>query len=166
MKSQLIFFLLNIILLSCNEKETKKIELVDEIIEHPPAPKKIDPDNLIGFTCNYSGESSEPIKLFSKLIQNKKYPEIRKRLYDKKPAIRYLAVIACKDLETLGIIKLNVKERYLILLNRFSPEKISICSGCSYHQEISMKEMFRENMILTKEAESWINEIIVANSNK
>ena len=160
MKRQLIFYLLTFVFLSCGGKETENFETQNKKIEIPPQTKKIDPNNLIGFACYYSGKKSNPVKLFSKLIVDKNYSEIRKRLEDKKPAIKYLAIIVCKKLEEKGKVQLSEREQNLININIKSSEKITICSGCTNEEELSIEEMFTEGNFLKKQTESWMNEIL------
>ncbi|NHM08374.1 hypothetical protein G4D82_14185 [Flavobacterium sp. CYK-4] len=156
MKNLILIFLIVPCFINCNQKaeitENSKIVL-------PPPPKVFDKNNLIGFACYYDGEESNPVKLFGELIKSKKYSLIINKLKSETAAEKYLSTIVCKRLEQKKIITLTKSELDQINQNMISQKKVTICSGCTEEDELTIEEMFSDNF-LSDDVEEWLSNMI------
>ena len=158
-----LILLLSVISISANCNTHKRTEENQKQIEEfpPPPARKIDKDNLIGFACYYSGSMSDPVKMFSNFLRKKDYKSIRKKLHDASPAERYLSTVTCERLLHKGLIKLTDTELNQIAKNKESKALISICSGCTSQEELTMQELFySEKNFLSDNTKNWLQEMI------
>ena len=96
---------------------------------------------VLGYYCGYSGSGTEVVSKFSKLLYDKKYKTIRESLFSKIPAENFLAVVICKRLAHKKIITLTENETKRITELYQSKEKIPICGGCTYSEEVELTKM-------------------------
>lgn len=161
MKKQIIFLFLIFPFMSCVNREENAFQQQDEKIELPPPPKKIDQQNLIGFACYYSGKKSEPVKRFSNLLTEENFTQIREKLNSKFIAEKYLSTIVCLRLDEKKIISLSQVELNQIEKNKISNEKLTICSGCTNEDELSLKELLTSKTYISNEVERWLEKMIL-----
>lgn len=143
------------IVFSCQtqKKETKKID-------HPTQSKTVDPP-IIGFGCFADGSETNPVQLFSKLLSEKNYTEVKNRLYHSDPAEKYLATIVCLRLQEKKLIELSKDEEIRIKTNKQSKDIVELCSGCTEHDELTVRELFDpEWNSLYEETENWLTQRI------
>ena len=100
--------------------------------------------NSIGFACGYSGTPSKSVKEMNKLVESSNYNKIRRKINSRENASRCLAIIVSEILEEKGIIRLTQKEKKRILTTYNSNKKISVCAGCTYFNEMTLKEILNE----------------------
>ncbi len=162
MKKQILFLLISFIFLSCNDKKDSNAteKQTESLILPPPPPKIVDENSLIGFACYSSGRKSEPVKTISKLLVDKNYNGISKKLSSKSVAEKYLATVVCKKLEKRNLISLTRVDQSQIEENLISDEKIVICSGCTNKKELAMKELFSSDTFLSVYLEEWLKKMI------
>lgn len=158
------YFLLVLIVVSffsC-KKQTENNELKTSVLKLPPPPPRvIDKRTLIGFACYYAGSKSFSVKVISRILKDKNFSKLKRKLYAINPAEKYLATIACEKLENKRLIKLTSTEFNQIKVNKLSGEKVTICGGCTGSEELSMKEMFcSKRNFLSKSIEDWLIEMI------
>lgn len=149
---------------SCAKKEEQKglKKQNEEFVVPPPLPpKKVDKNSLVGFACYYSGRESKPVKGISEILVNKEYSRVKEKLYVINTAEKYLATIACERLQQKRLITLTEKELNQIKENKVSSEKVTICSGCTNEEELTIKELFSSDKnFLLKSIEKWLREMI------
>lgn len=157
------FFLVLIVVsfFSC-KKRTEDNKMKTFVVKlTPPPPRIIDKRTLIGFACYYAGSKSFSVKEISQILKDENFSKLKRKLYDINPAKKFLATIACERLENKGFIKLISTEFIQIKANKLSGEKVTICSGCTGSEELSIKEMFSSKRnFLSKSIEDWLIEMI------
>lgn len=159
---QALFLLIIFSAFGC-KKQHEKIEATEVIVKHdpPPPPKFFDKKTLIGFACFSSGSKSNSVIKISDILENKNFTKLKAKLFDKNPAEKYLATVACEKLEKKNLIKLSLKESNQIELNKSSKEKVTICSGCTNKEIVTLNDLFySEDNFLSKSIEEWLNEMI------
>ncbi|WP_140485445.1 hypothetical protein [Flavobacterium sp. GSA192] len=159
---QALLLLIIFIVLSCKKQlENSNGKEVIVQLDPPPPPKVIDKNTLIGFACYYAGSKSNSVKKISDILKNKNFTNLKAKLYDVNPAEKYLATVACEKLGKKNLIKLTIKESDQIKVNKSSKEKVTICSGCTNEEELTLNDMFySEDNFLSKSTEKWLNEMI------
>lgn len=96
---------------------------------------------VLGYACGYSGSPTEVIIKFGKLLHDKKYKAIRSLLFSKEPAENFIAVVICKRLAHKSLIKLTELELNRIAELYRSKEKVPLCGGCTYSDEIELTKI-------------------------
>ena|SRR5690606_5903934 len=98
----------------------------------------------IGFHCSYGGIPTESVKKIQNLIQNKKFPEIIYLMESSNNAEKFLASMVYLELcrEEAVMPDPNVVLNAEHILN--SDVKIAVCSGCTYYEQFTMKELFEK----------------------
>lgn len=159
---QILLLLITFITFSCKkQQENRSAKEVMVQLHPPPPPKVIDKNTLIGFACYYAGSKSNSVKKVSEILKNKNYTNLKTKLYDVNPAEKYLATVACEKLEKKNLIKLTEEEFTQIKVKKSSKEKVTICSGCTKEEELTLKNMFySEDNFLSNSTEEWLNEMI------
>lgn len=94
-----------------------------------------------GTSCGYSGSETEVVIKFAKLLYDKNYIKIRSSLFSKIPAENFIAVVICKRLAHKNLIELNELELKKIGELYQSKEKVPICGGCTYSEEIELTKL-------------------------
>jgi len=158
---QILFLLMIFITFSCKKQQENSIAKEVIVQLPPPPPKVIDKNTLIGFACYYAGSKSNSVKKVSEILRDKNYANLKAKLFDVNPAEKYLATVACEKLQNKNLIKLTEKEFTQIKINKLSEEKVTICSGCTTEEKLTLKDMFssKENF-LSDSTEEWLNEMI------
>ncbi|WP_394908070.1 hypothetical protein [uncultured Mesonia sp.] len=119
------------------------------------AQDNVDKNEMVGFACYFAGQPSKTVKKVTTKLNNKKYNSIAKLLTSDNTAERYLAVISLEQLAELNKYNLNETEKNLIAEIKQSDELVSICSGCTYFEKVSLKELLTEKKKLF--AKNWLN---------
>jgi hypothetical protein len=165
MKKRILYFMMLWITFSCNKNQEKEVlqKKKEEFIVRlpPPPPKKIDENSLVGFACYYSGRKSKPVKEISEILVKKEYSRVKEKLYSINTAEKYLATVICERLLQKRLITLTENELKQIEKNEVSNEKVTICSGCTHGEELTIKKMFSSNEnFLSKSIEEWLKDMI------
>lgn len=103
---------------------------------------------MVGFGCYFEGRPSESVIKVTKMLQNKKYQAIAVLLNSKNQAEKYLAVISIERLAKLKKYEPNESERLLIANAKKSNELVSVCSGCTYFEEMPLSVLLSEQNAL------------------
>jgi len=158
---QIIFLLIIFIPFSCKKQQENSSEK-EVLVKLPPLRQKvIDKNTLIGFACYYAGSKSNSVNKISEILKYENYKDLKAKLFEINPAEKYLATVACEKLEQKNLIILTEKESNQIKVNKFSKEKVTICSGCTNEEELTLKEMFySEDNFLSESTEEWLNKMI------
>tara|TARA_R110000744_G_scaffold81116_1_gene159553 strand:+ start:2631 stop:3068 length:438 start_codon:yes stop_codon:yes gene_type:complete len=122
----------------------------------------INPKELIGFGCYSGGTSSDVVNDITFDLHDSKYKKVLKKLKSKNPAERYLAVIVAERLTELNKYELTEIDKRLIKNAYESEDLVSVCSGCTYFDQIELKKLLskeKENFMWTY-AEFWLEEYI------
>ncbi|QXP62725.1 hypothetical protein [Polaribacter sp. HaHaR_3_91] len=119
------------------------------------AQDNVDQNEMVGFACYFAGQPSKTVEKVTKKLNTKKYNSIAKLLTSDNNAERYMAVISLEKLAELNKYKLNETEKNLISEIKKSDELVSICSGCTYFEKVSLKELLTEKKKLF--AKNWLN---------
>ena len=161
MKKFILLFLLFAIL-SCQEKPTsEKKESNSKDLNLPPPPRAIDENNLIGFACYMAGERSEVVKNFSTLLKQKNYRILREKLTSTFPAEKYMATVLCEKLVFKHLLKITEQELIQIQNNKLSSDTLTICSGCTNEDDLTLKEMFSPSKnYLSAQFNEWFKQAI------
>ncbi|MES2588649.1 MAG: hypothetical protein V4622_06690 [Bacteroidota bacterium] len=165
MKHELTIIFLFVIIFSCTRSNNDTIKSKDsktEIISPPVFnPKHYD---KIGFACGEGGVETTLINEFTKLIKDKKYQQLKARLYSSKPGEVYLSTISTEKLAKEGMIKLNIIELRQIEKNRNKTDTIYTCSGCTESGYYTVKQLLNDTTNFTrKEAGWWFDKILGKN---
>lgn len=122
----------------------------------------INPKALIGFACYSGGTSSEVVNDVTFDIYDKKYEKVIKKLKSKNPAERFMAVIVAERLSDLDKYDLTQNDKALIKKAYESTDLVSVCSGCTYFDQIELKKLLtkdKENFMWSY-AEYWLDEYV------
>ena len=106
---------------------------------------------MVGFGCYYAGQPTKPVIKVTKMLEDKQYKEVARLLNSGNQAEKYLAIISVEKLASLGQYELSEAEKTLIAKAKTSHERVSVCSGCTYFDKVSLKRMLAdENFIGSK----------------
>ena len=108
----------------------------------------VDKKRMIGFGCYYAGQPTKTVEEVTKLILKKKYKEISDLLKTGHEGEKFLATVSLEKLAALGQYELSDNEKGLIKTIKTSADKVSVCSGCTYFDKVSLKEMFSKDNFL------------------
>lgn len=118
-------------------------------------------DNLVGFACSEGGSESNIVRQFSEFLIGKDYPSIRSKLFSANPGEKYLATVVCQRLYQKQFIELSKKELKQIKSNKSSKDVVSICSGCTDWNKLTIQELFKSDRNFLKDrTEQWLKEMI------
>ena len=96
---------------------------------------------IFGYYCGYSGSGTPVVYKFAELLYKKKYKAIREFLFSEDPAENFISVVICKRLAHKNIIELTENELKRITELYKSKEKIPICGGCTYSDQVELGKM-------------------------
>ena len=108
--------------------------------------------NFISFACNANGMPSENTFKYMDLIISERYDLIEKLLYSDNPSNQFLSVIILEFLEKKRKITINDIVKKQISGIKQSEEIISVCRGCTYHNQLSLKELLTTKNIIRSDA--------------
>jgi hypothetical protein len=103
-----------------------------------------DDKNMVGFGCYFQGTETPPVKKVRNLIQTNRFNDISNLLTKGKNSEKYLAVITLERLDAMGQYNMTDRERTAITEIKKSDKMVSICSGCTYFDKVSLRTMFSE----------------------
>ena len=124
------------------------------------AQDNVDKNEMVGFACYFAGTPSKTVEKYIQKLNNGNYKWISKKLNSENNAEKYMSVITLEKLSELGKYKFNKTELKLIAEIKQSEELVSICSGCTYFEKVSLKELLTEKKKLF--AKNWLNRNIKA----
>ena len=107
----------------------------------------VNPRKMVGFGCYYHGEASATVKQVTKLVRDKNYKFIPNLLTSRNNAERYMAVITLERLDSLDLYELHEDEIEKINKVKTSDELVSICSGCTYFDKVSLRKLFADEKL-------------------
>ena len=123
------------------------------------AQDNINHEELIGFGCYAGGTYSDVVYEVTFDLEKNKYKKVIKKLKSNNPAEQYLAVIVAERLAESNQHLLTAENKALIQKAYHSKALVSVCSGCSYFEQIELGELLKkndENMIWSA-AKYWLN---------
>jgi len=104
--------------------------------------EEIDWDNeAIGFACSFGGTPTNPVVNATSLIKKPKYKRIRKLIYSEKPYEQFLGVLILEQFQKKNKLTISETDFKQIELLRKSKEKVAVCSGCTYWDELTIEQM-------------------------
>ena len=109
------------------------------------AQKNIDKNEMVGFACYFAGQPSKTVAKYSQKLNDENYKWISKRLESENKAEKYMSVIILEKLTETGKYKLNESELNLISEIKKSDELVSVFSGCTYFEKVSLKELLTDD---------------------
>jgi hypothetical protein len=118
----------------------------------------VDKKKMVGFGCYYAGQPTKTVEKVTELILNKKYKAISDLLKSGHGGEKFLATVSLEKLAALGQYELSDIEKELIKTIKTSGDKVSVCSGCTYFDKVSLKKMFSEYNFLG--SNWWIEKIL------
>ena len=126
------------------------------------AQDNINPKELIGFGCYAGGTISDVVNDVTFDIYDKKYKKIIKKLKSNNPAERFMAVIVAERLSDLDKYELTETDKELIKKAYISTDLVSVCSGCTYFDQIELKKLLLtdEKNVMWTYAKYWLEEYI------
>ena len=98
-------------------------------------------EETLGYYCGYSGSQTKLVLKFDSLLFEKKYKSIKSLLFSKIPGENFLAVVLCRRLAHEKIITLTKLESERMAELFKSKEKVPLCGGCTYHEEIEISKL-------------------------
>jgi hypothetical protein len=113
---------------------------------------------MVGFGCYFGGQPTKTVNDVTELLLKKKYKAISELLKTGHGGEKYLATVSLEKLAALGRYELSDNEKELIKKIKTSDAKVSVCSGCTYFDKVSLKNMFSENNFLG--SDWWIEKIL------
>ena len=102
------------------------------------------PEEIVAFACGFAGQPSDAVVKISRLVQARQYGKVSQLLNSGNNAEKFLAVVSIERLVFKGRYQIEAAERKQIEMIKTSNEKVSVCSGCTYFDEISLSDMFEE----------------------
>jgi hypothetical protein len=117
--------------------------------------------NMIGFGCYYEGRQSQTVQKVSRQVSARKYNAIARLLRSRKAAACYMAVITIEKLEETGEYRPTDKEKLLMAEIKKSQRQVSVCSGCTYFENLPLSEVFSRKLFV-KDASWWFEHITYA----
>jgi len=99
----------------------------------------------LGYYCGYSGSGTSVVIKFAQLLYDKKYKTLKELLHSKIPAENFLSVVICKRLALKKIITLTELELKRIDELFHSKEKVPICGGCTFFEEVELTKLLNSN---------------------
>lgn len=123
------------------------------------AQSNVDFNEMIGFGCGFAGEQSKPVQKVSKLIEKENYAAIVQLFDSDNNAEKFLAVVVCEKLSELNklILTIEVKEKISIAYN--SSDLVSVCSGCSYWNQLTLTKMLQNGNPMRISANFWLEHL-------
>ena len=119
------------------------------------AQENVDKNEMVGFACYFAGQPSKTMEKYTQKLNSENYKLISKRLESENKTEKYMSVITLEKLTELGKYNLTETELNLISEIKQSDELVSICSGCTYFEKVSLKELLTEKKKLF--AKNWLN---------
>jgi hypothetical protein len=113
---------------------------------------------MIGFGCYYAGQPTKTVVEITKLLEDKKYKRISDLLTSGHEGEKCLATISLEKLSALGHYELSDNEKKLIDKIKKSDDKVSVCSGCTYFDKVSLKDIFTKDNFLG--STWWIEKVL------
>ncbi|MGJ8594110.1 MAG: hypothetical protein ACSHXF_16285 [Aquaticitalea sp.] len=120
----------------------------------------VDHKEMIGFGCGFAGQESESVQKVSKLIERKYYDAIVKLLDSDNNAERFLAVIVSEKLTELNKLSLKEETKEKILKLYKSNALVSVCSGCTYWDKLSLTKMLQNDHSIRVSSKYWLENIL------
>lgn len=117
----------------------------------------INQNEIVGFACYASGSPTETVQKLSQLIDKRKYKSIVKLLDSENNAERFLAVVVCEKLNELNKITINQELKVKISEIYKSNEIVSVCSGCTYWDDLPLKEMLKKGNDMRISSNFWLD---------
>jgi hypothetical protein len=115
-------------------------------------------EKMIGFGCYIAGQPTKTVEEVAGLLMERKYEAISDLLKTGHEGEKFLATVSLERLSALGQYKLSDVEKKLIEKIRTSGDKVSVCSGCTDFDKVSLRKMFSEDNFLG--VNWWIEEIL------
>jgi hypothetical protein len=112
------------------------------------AQESVNEKKMVGFGCYFSGQPTKAVVKVTELLKAKKYKGVSHLLKTGNRAEKFLAVVSLEKLARLEQYQLSDNEKALIMKIRASRDKVSVCSGCTYFDKVSLKDMFSEHNFL------------------
>ena len=122
------------------------------------AQDNVDKNEMVGFACYFEGSQSKTVEKYTHKLENKNYSWISKKLNSENNAEKYMSVITLEKLTELGKYELNETELKLITEIKISNELVSVCSGCTYFEKVSLKELLSKKKKLF--GKNWLERYI------
>ena len=121
------------------------------------AQSNLDYNEMVGFGCGFGGEQSKSVQKVSKLIDKEKYNRIILLIDSDNNAEKFLAVVVCEKLDELNklILSKELKEKISIVYKSYA--RVSVCSGCTYWDKITLKKMLEVDHHMRLSANYWLN---------
>jgi hypothetical protein len=113
---------------------------------------------MIGFGCYYAGQPTKTVVEMTELLKDKKYKRISDLLTSGHEGEKFLATISLEKLSVLGQYELSDNEKKIIDKIKKSDDKVSVCSGCTYFDKVSLKDIFSKDNFLG--SNWWIEKIL------
>lgn len=99
---------------------------------------------MIGFACYAAGSATDTVRKFEKKLANKNYKWIAQKLSSTINAEKYMSVLILEQLNNLDRYVLSEEECQLIEEVKKSYGLVSVCSGCTYFDKLSLRDMLNE----------------------
>ncbi|NOY47221.1 MAG: hypothetical protein GXO84_03255 [Chlorobi bacterium] len=116
----------------------------------------VDYNEMVGFGCGFAGEQSKPVQKVSKLIDKEKYDTIVQLLDSDNNAERFLAVVVCEKLIELNKLTLSKELKDKISIVYKSYARVSVCSGCTYWNKLTLTKMLENDNHMRLSANYWL----------
>ena len=129
------------------------------LVNNVYAQDNINHEELIGFGCYAGGTYSDIVYDVTNDLKKNKYKKVIKKLTSKNPAEQYLAVIVAERLAESNQYLLTAENKALIKKAYHSKALVSVCSGCTYFEQIELGELLKKNdeNIIWSNAKRWLN---------
>lgn len=119
----------------------------------------VDFNEMIGFGCGFAGEQSKPVQKVSKLIDRENYNVIVQLLDSDNNAEKFLAVVVCEKLSELNKLFLTNEVKEKISIAYKSSDLVSVCSGCTYWDQLTLTKMLQNGNSMRISANFWLEHI-------
>lgn len=113
---------------------------------------------MIGFGCSIAGQPTKTVVEVTELLSQGKYRQFSELLKTGNAGEKFLAVVSLEQLSRLGQNELSDNEKILIENIKASHDKVSVCAGCTYFDNVPLRKMLSTENFLG--SGSWIKEIL------
>jgi len=122
------------------------------------AQDNVEEKKMVGFGCYYAGQPTKLVIKVTEMLKDKKFKEVAELLSSETPAEKYLSVISLEKLVTIGKYELSETEKSLISKARSLHKLVSVCSGCTYFDKVSLKKMLADDNFIG--SKFWLDEVL------
>ncbi|MBL3654513.1 hypothetical protein [Fulvivirga sediminis] len=126
------------------------------VVKPISAQSQVDEKEMVGFACYFAGKQTNTLEEVGRILEKNNYKALLNMLTSKNNAKKYMAVICLEKFSSLEKFELTNEHLTLISEIKSSTNSVSVCSGCTYFNQVTLKSLFEGDMKLV--AQSWLQQ--------